>query len=62
MTNRFHFKIDIKASKYVAKSIDFPHILFVAETEEEALWSVKELVFRYLLENGFQFGIAKAVW
>ena len=46
---------------YIATSNLNEHIIVTAPNKEEALEKIQKAVFRYLLENGFQFKIAKAI-
>jgi hypothetical protein len=57
-----HYKVIEHKDAFEAICIEFPHIKCIADTREEALERIQELVFRCLLGIGFQFSIARAVW
>lgn len=57
-----HYRVVKLPSTYKAICLELPHLTWTAETIEKAIWGAQESVFRYLLKNGYQFGIAKAIW
>lgn len=56
------YKIIKYPTEHEAICVQFPHISWISKTKEEALEGAQEMMFRYLLDMGFQFGIVKAVW
>lgn len=47
-----HYKLVKYDNEYEAVCIEYPYITWIADTKEEALAGVQELMFREYLDNG----------